>query len=59
MLPDLMNRQERINFEMAWCKSELQNLRDGLNSEHTEDYLLGAIASLNFVLELENERVYK
>ena len=55
---DLMTRQERIAYELSWCEAELNNLNNGISSNYTEEYIKGAIATLRFVIGLDNEKVY-
>lgn len=57
-MSDLMNKQERIAYELSWCEAELTNISNGMNSNYTQEYINGAISTLRFIIGLESEKVY-
>lgn len=40
-----------ITEELNWCEIELDNIKAGLFSMHTQDYIEGAIAALKLAKE--------
>lgn len=41
--------------ELAWCEIELDNIKAGLFSMYSQDYIEGAISALNLAKEGEDE----
>ena len=44
-----------IKEELEWCEIELANIKDGLFSMYTQEYIEGAISALRLAKEADNE----
>ena len=44
-----------IKEELEWCEIELGNIKDGLFSMYTQEYIEGAISALRLAKEEGNE----
>ena len=51
----MMTNTPTITEELSWCETELENIKSGLFSMYSQEYIEGAISALKLAEGQKNE----
>lgn len=52
-MSNVMSKSERIAYEFEWCKIELDNIKAGIFSMYSQEYIEGALSVLHLFRGIE------